>query len=129
MRLITQEFRAYSNEEKKVTLKLPHDYQYSDASPHDAVEPVTMFGAEIDLENIDESSIQAYAKWMTSAENPTFTKVIANRLWKQVFGHGVFEPLDELTDNTYVANPELLNYITELVKTLDYDVRAYLDIL
>jgi hypothetical protein len=129
LRLINQEFRAYANEEKEVTLKLPHDYQYSDASPHDAVEAKTMFGAEIDLENIDESSIEAYAKWITSEENPTFTKVIANRLWKRVFGHGVFEPLDELTDSTYVANPELLDYITELVKTLDYDVRAYLDIL
>ena len=129
MRLISQEFRAFSNAGKEMTLKLPHDYQYSDASPHDAVEAETMFGAEIDLANIDESSIEAYAKWMTSEENPTFTKVIANRLWKRVFGHGVFEPLDDLIDSTYVANPELLDYIIELVKTLDYDVRAYLDVL
>ncbi|MDA7922771.1 DUF1549 and DUF1553 domain-containing protein, partial [Verrucomicrobiales bacterium] len=129
MRLISQDFRAYSNDEKKVTLKLPHDYQYDDASPHDAVEAKIMFGAEIDLANIDESSIEAYAKWMTSEENPTFTKVIANRLWKRVFGHGVFEPLDDLTDYTHVANPELLDYITELVTTLDYNVQAYLDIL
>ena len=129
LRLINQELRAFSNAGKEVTLKLPHDYQYSDASPHDAVEAETMFGAEIDLANIDESSIEAYAKWMTSEENPTFTKVIANRLWKRVFGHGVFEPLDELTDSTYVANPELLDYITELMKTVDYDVRAYLDVL
>jgi hypothetical protein len=129
MRLISQDFRAYANDEKKVTLKLPHDYQYRDASPHDAIEAETMFGAEIDLENIDESSIEAYGKWMTSEENPTFTKVIANRLWKRVFGNGVFEPLDDLIDSTYVANPELLDYITELVKALDYDVRAYLDVL
>jgi hypothetical protein len=129
LRLINQDLRAFSNAGREVTLKLPHDYQYSDASPHDTVEPATMFGAEIDLANIDESSIEAYAKWLTSEENPTFTKVIANRLWKRVFGHGVFEPLDELTDSTYVANPELLDYVTELVKTLDYDVRAYLDVL
>ena len=129
LRLINRDLRAFSNAGREVTLTLPHDYQYSDASPHDTVEPATMFGAEIDLANIDESSIEAYAKWMTSEENPNFTKVIANRLWKRVFGHGVFEPLDDLIDSTYVANPELLDYLTELMKTLDYDVRAYLDVL
>ena len=67
-----------------------------------------MFGEEIDLENIDDAAIEAYGKWMTAKDNPTFTKVIANRLWKKVFGHGVFEPLDELTEQTQVSNPELL---------------------
>ena len=28
-------------------LKLPHDYQYSDAKPHDVVLPGTMFGAKV----------------------------------------------------------------------------------
>ncbi|MDF1814428.1 MAG: DUF1549 domain-containing protein [Verrucomicrobiales bacterium] len=126
---IYQSLRYYSTVEKEKALKLPHDYQYSDAKPHEVVEAGTMFGAEIDLENIDETSIDAYAKWMTSPENPTFTKVIANRLWKRVFGHGVFEPVDELTDHTYVANPELLDYITNMMKELNYDMRAYMDVL
>ena len=52
------------------------------------------------LENLDDGMIDAYAEWMTSSENPTFTRVIANRLWKRVFGHGVFEPVDELTEAT-----------------------------
>ncbi|MDF1755720.1 MAG: DUF1549 domain-containing protein [Verrucomicrobiales bacterium] len=126
---IYQQLRYYSTDEKEKTLKLPHDYQYSDAKPHDPVTAGTMFGAEIDIENIDESTIEAYGKWMTSPENPTFTKVIANRLWKRVFGHGVFEPVDELTDHTYVANPELLDYITNMMRELKYDMRTYMDVL
>ena len=109
--------------------KLPHDYQYSDADPHQAIKPETMFGKEIDLASTDIERITAYGQWMTSSENPTFTKVIANRMWKKVFGHGVFEPVDELTDNTVVSNPKLLNYLVDLVVDLDYDLRKFQEIL
>jgi hypothetical protein len=121
--------RYISVSEVDKTLKLPHDYQYDDAKPLGAVEAATMFGAEIDLEKVDGSDIEAYAKWMTSKENPTFTKVIANRLWKKVFGAGIFEPVDELTDQTQVSNPELLAYLEELIKSLNYDTRAYVQVL
>jgi len=126
---IYNQVRYFSVEENGRQVKLPHDYQYSDAEPLSKVEPATMFGAGIDLENVGEEGIAAYGKWMTSTENPTFTKVIANRLWKKVFGHGVFEPLDELTDQTQVSNPELLAYLERLMKDLDYDMKAYLGVL
>ncbi len=115
--------------ELEKTLKLPHDYQYDDAKPHDRVTARTMFGAEIDLADIDDSAIEAYAGWMVSMDNPTFTRVIANRLWKRVFGHGVFEPVDELTDVTPVSNPELLAFLEETMKALDYDLRRYQEVL
>ncbi len=126
---IYNQVRYFSVEENGRQVKLPHDYQYSDAEPLATVEAATMFGAEIDLKNVDEEGIAAYGKWMTSSENPTFTKVIANRLWKKVFGHGVFEPLDELTDQTPVSNPELLAYLEQLMQELDYDMKAYMEVL
>ncbi len=126
---IYNQVRYFSVEENGRSVKLPHDYQYSDAEPLSAVEPATMFGAEIDLKKVDDEGIAAYGKWMTSAENPTFTKVIANRLWKKVFGHGVFEPLDELTDQTQVSNPELLTYLEQLMKDLNYDMKGYMEVL
>ncbi len=115
--------------EKVRPIRLPHDYQYDDAKPEDIVPAKTMFGGEIDLENIDGSTIEAYAEWMTARDNPTFTKVIANRLWKRVYGHGVFEPLDDLTDYTVVANPELLAYLEAMMRRLDYDMRKYMEVL
>lgn len=111
------------------TLMLPHDYQYDDAKPEDPVSARTMFGGEIDLENIDGNTIDAYTGWMTARDNPTFTKVIANRLWKRVYGHGIFEPLDDVTDHTVVANPELLAYLEEMMRSLDYDRRKYREVL
>lgn len=108
--------------------KLPHDYQYTDASPHDHVSPAAMFGPEIMLEG-EDGRIDAYADWMTSPDNPTFTRVIVNRLWKEVFGLGVFEPVDEITDHTEISNPELLSYLETLMKDLDYDIKAFFQIL
>lgn len=115
--------------ELEKTLKLPHDYQYDDAKPNQAIQPRTMFGADIDLSKIDDSTIDAYADWIASKENPTFTRVIANRLWKRVFGHGVFEPVDELTEATPISNPELLAYLEQLMKDLDFDMRKYQEVL
>lgn len=114
--------------ERHRDLELPHDYQYTDAKPHDVVSAATMFGAEIDLNDID-SAIEAYADWMTSPENPTFTRVIANRLWKEVFGAGIIEPVDEITDQTKPFNPDLLAYLEELMREVDYDMKAFLKIL
>ncbi|MBP6783711.1 MAG: DUF1549 domain-containing protein [Verrucomicrobiales bacterium] len=121
--------RYVKADEVKKTLKLPHDYKYTDAKPFQVVTGKTMFGKEIDLANIDDSTIDAYADWMVSKENPTFTRVIANRLWKRVFGHGVFEPVDELTEQTQISNPELLTYLETLMKSLDFDMRKYEEVL
>ena len=71
----------------------------------------------------------AYAKWLTSKENPRFTRVIVNRLWKRAFGHGLFEPVDNLTDRTEISQPELLSFLEGLMKDLNYDIRAFQNVL
>lgn len=106
-------------------LKLPHDYQYSDAKPHDVVAPVTMFGGEIKTDSV-ENLVDAYADWMTSPENPRFTRVITNRLWKRAMGRGVVEPVDEIMDHTAATNPELWDFLDQRMKELNYDMRAFM---
>ena len=120
------QYTAVTSGEKNA--ELPHDYAYDDAKPHDKIMPATMFGYDVEVAD-GEKRIEAYGRWMTSPENPTFTRVIANRLWKEVFGHGVFEPVDELADHTVITNPELLSYLEELMVELDYDMRAFQSIL
>src|SRR5258706_9919673 len=66
---------------------------------------------------------------MTAPENPRFTRVIANRLWKKVFGLGLIEPVDQLTDKTVAMNPELLSHLEKLMVGLRYDMKDYLRVL
>ena len=122
----TMRYTSVSNRERKPSL--PHDYQYSDAKPKSAVEPGTMMGHEC-ITQEGETPLQAYARWMTSPENPRFTTVIANRLWKRAFGLALIEPLDELMDTTVPMIPEMEKHIEKLVIDSKYDMKAVLRVL
>ncbi len=109
-------------------LRLPHDYQYTDAKPKDTVRPSTIMGTKVEC-NAGQESVRAFADWMVSPKNPRFTKTIANRLWKIVFGLGLIEPVDEIADSTEAVNPELMRHLEELMLRCKYDTRAFLKVL
>ncbi len=106
-------------------LQLPHDYQYDDAQPKAVVKAATMMGKPADSPPGAEG-MKAYAEWMTARENSRFTTVVANRLWKKVFGLGLIEPVDELKDDTVAMNPELMAYLDKYMRSVNYDMKAYL---
>jgi hypothetical protein len=109
-------------------LKLPHDYQYSNARPLSTVQPAALMGASPELSKHPHST-GAYAHWLTAPENPRFTRVIANRMWKKVFGHGLIEPVDEILDSTVPSHPALMTALEKLMVAQRYDLRAFLRVL
>ena len=109
-------------------LTLPHDYQYEDAEPKDKVSPAPIFGEPLDGLN-EENKVDLYGKWLTSQDNPRFTKVIANRMWKKVFGRGLVEPVDDWRDDTQASIPELLDHLEKLMIRVDYDLREFQRVL
>ena len=119
---------AYRVNETDRPLRLPDDYQYSDADPKDVIDPATIFGAEVEVKPGD-SPKQIYARWMTSPENPRFTHVIANRLWKRVMGVGLIEPVDDIKDSVEASNPELMKFLVRKMIESNYDLKQYLRIL
>ncbi|CAN5225079.1 hypothetical protein BH23VER1_BH23VER1_04910 [soil metagenome] len=128
MRLLVRPYQNAVIEESARPLRLPHDYGYDDAKPEDVVNPQTPFGELVELDD-DASKSRAYADWMTSPTNPRFTKVIANRLWKRVFGVGIVEPVDAFDKEHRASHPELLGSLANLMVSLDYDMRAYYQVL
>ncbi len=118
---------TYGVHETKRQLNFPHDYKYSDAKPNDPVYPAVIFGrAETDG---DQSPREAYAHWIVDRQNPRFTQVIANRLWKRVFGAGLIEPVDQMTDRSKPSHPELMSFLTYKMASFNYDVKLYLKML
>ncbi len=115
-------------EETGAMLKLPEDYKYRDGKPGEVIQPETLFGEKVS--NVaPEKRRDAFAAWLTSRENPYFTKVIANRLWDRVFGHGLVDPLDDWNDDSTSAHPEVLAYLETTMKGAHYDLRQFLRIL
>lgn len=108
--------------------KLPDDYPYDDGKPGDAIPPSTIFGESPEIPKGRDPRF-AYAEWMTSPENPRFTATIANRLWDQVMGRALVEPVDDLKDTSASANPRLLAYLQDLMKSRDYSRREFLRVL
>jgi hypothetical protein len=107
---------------------LPADYKYPDGKPGEKVGPKTLFGQEAVIKP-GETRLDAFADWMTSPNNPRFTTVIANRMWKKAFGVGLIEPVDELTDSTVASNPALMDYLNELMVTQQYSLKSFLRVL
>ena len=122
----TMRYTSVSTKDRKPSL--PHDYQYPDAKPKSSVSPGTMLGHEA-VTKPGQTPLEAYAEWMTSPENPRFTTVIANRLWKRAFGLALIEPLDELMDTTVPMIPDLQKHLEKLVVDNNYDMKAVLRIL
>ncbi len=112
----------------KKPLLLPHDYQYTDAKPKQEIEPTipTSFSKDGKIVKEGQKPIDAYAQWMASKDNPRFTLVIANRLWRKAMGMGLIEPVDEITDSTVPSNPQLMTFLENTMKELNYDMKAYL---
>jgi hypothetical protein len=136
LRRITGEMRyllRYFNrneivESRSQELKLPDDYQYKDGEPGDVIQPATLFGLQASEVN-PEDRRKVFADWVTSDENPYFAKVIANRLWRRTFGHGLVDPVDDWSDKLKGSHPEVLSYIEKVMKGVGYRTRDFERIL
>lgn len=109
-------------------LKLPADYKYEDGEPGEVIPTRTIFGEK--FKNVPaEDRKQVFADWVTSRDNPFFTKVIANRMWDYVFGAGLVPELDNWSNSEKTLYPETLTLIEKAMKVTDYDIAQFLRIL
>ena len=60
---------------------------------------------------------------MTSDENHFFRQVIANRIWRDMMGRGLVEPVDDLRDSNPPTNAELLEALAIDLRDHDYDLK------
>lgn len=116
------------NDDAEAKIRLPKDYAYDDAKPDSIVEPKTLFGKPADIK-AGEPPRKAFARWLVSKDNPRFAKTIANRLWKQLFGAGQIEPVDDMMDTTVAENPELMDFLESEMKRLNFDMKEFIRIL
>ena len=71
----------------------------------------------------------AFAEWLTGKENPYFAKAIVNRLWKEMFGRGLVEPVDDLRATNPATHPELLERLAKHFRDHQYRLRPTLKLI
>jgi Protein of unknown function (DUF1553)/Protein of unknown function (DUF1549) len=116
---------TYVVREVPAKLKLPHDYAYENAEPEAVVKPAVLWG-EIPTGARNGTPREQFAAWLTSADNERFPKTIANRLWRQFFGLGLIEPIDDFNDLNDCANPKLMDYLSSEVVRNDFDLKQFM---
>lgn len=109
-------------------IKLPRDFAEDDGDPGDTVYAKAIFTPH-PTEKIQGKSRKVFAEWITSKDNPRFTTMIANRIWKNIFGAGLIEPIDTMMDDTLASNEPLMKYLERILVSVNYDLREYQRIL
>ena len=68
------------------------------------------------------------ARWLVGDQNPLAARVLANRLWAEMYGHGIVETLEDFgTSGARPTHPELLDHLAlRLREDLRWSVKKFL---
>ena len=91
----------------------------------ETLEPKPLFGAAPKIEPGDDPR-EALARWMLSAENHFFAEVQANRLWADLMGRGLVDPVDDIRGTNPASNQALLAALGAEFRRLGFDQKQLL---
>jgi hypothetical protein len=66
---------------------------------------------------------QAFADWLTRPGNPWFARVMANRIWANLFGVGLVDPVDDWGPHNPPSHPELLDELSSAYVASGFDAK------
>jgi hypothetical protein len=96
-------------------------------------EPVIKLGEEYIVKPAKEvrpvprySRREQLASNTASTTNRAFKNNIANRLWAQMLGQGIFNPVDLQHADNPPLNPELLDLLGDEFAAMDFDIKKFL---
>jgi len=84
--------------------------------------PRPLFGEAPVPDDVEEPR-NVLAAWITSDQNPFFRQVIANRIWKDMLGRGLVDPVDDLRASNPPSNAELLEALALDLRDHGYDLK------
>lgn len=85
----------------------------------------TLKGPVVDVPAGDDPR-EALVAWMTATENPYFAHVAVNRVWADLFGVGIVDPVDDLRATNPPSNPELLEALARHYREVGFDQKQLL---
>ena len=67
---------------------------------------------------------RALAAWLTAPDNTFFRENLANRIWAQLMGRGVVDPVDDIRVSNPPSNEPLYTALGKRLAELDFDLRG-----
>ncbi len=71
----------------------------------------------------DDDPREALADWMLAEDNPYFARVIVNRVWADLMGRGIVDPVDDLRATNPPSNGPLLDALAQDFRKHGYDLK------
>jgi hypothetical protein len=71
----------------------------------------------------DQDPRDAFARWLTSPNNPWFAKAVVNRVWSWLMGRGIIQEPDDIRADNAPSNPELLAFLENDFVANHYDLK------
>jgi hypothetical protein len=70
------------------------------------------------------------ALWLVDDDNPLTARVVANRFWEQIFGHGIVRTSEEFgSQGELPVHPELLDWLATELLDRRWDLKSFLELL
>lgn len=63
-----------------------------------------------------------FATWLTANQNKQFARATVNRIWGELLGSGLVDPVDDFHDGNPASHPELLEELTQAFIDSNYDL-------
>jgi hypothetical protein len=76
--------------------------------------------------NTNDDPRDALAAWMTGPHNPYFAKVLVNRVWADLMGRGIVDPVDDIRATNPSTNGPLLDALADDFRLNGYDLKKLL---
>ena len=90
--------------------------------------PAPLDGAALPMDDPGDRR-ESLARWLTSPENPYFTRSIVNRVWANFFGMGLVESVDDLRATNPASNENLLAALCRHTVEHDYDLKSLMRLI
>lgn len=90
--------------------------------------PAPLKGEAVEVPTGDDPR-RYFAEWLTDQENDRLAKALVNRIWGELFGVGIVDPVDDMRATNPPSNPELLDSLAAEFKRLGFDQKQLLKLI
>ncbi len=90
-----------------------------------SVAPKPLFGVAREV-TATEDPRKVLAEWLVSSQNEYFARAGANRIWAELMGRGLVEPVDDLRATNPASNGPLLAALAEEFRRVEFDQKEFI---
>ncbi|MEI6234083.1 MAG: DUF1549 domain-containing protein [Planctomycetota bacterium] len=72
---------------------------------------------------------KAFAAWITSPKNEKFNQSAVNRIWRNMFGYGLVEPVDDIRPKNPPVYPEVMKILADDFNASGHDLQRLIAVI